>query len=146
RVHLNPGARTLVRTMAARGAATALVSGGFTFFTERVAAEAGFREHHANVLEIADGLLTGTVATPILGRQAKAERLGAICAQHGLSPSEVIAVGDGANDLAMIAAAGLGVAYRAKPALAEVAGARIDHADLTALLHLQGVPQSAWVV
>lgn len=146
RVRLNPGARTLVRTMAARGAATALVSGGFTFFTQRVAAEAGFAEHHANTLGIDDGVLAGTVGLPILGRQAKAERLAAVCAERGLSAEDVIAVGDGANDLAMITAAGLGVAYRAKPALAEAANARVDHADLTALLHLQRVPKDNWVI
>jgi len=144
RVRLNPGAATLVRTMAARGAATALVSGGFTWFTERVAAAAGFAEHHANVLEEADGLLTGAVAPPILGREAKADRLAAICAREGVSPAEALAVGDGANDLAMVRAAGLGVAYRAKPALAKAADARLDHSDLTAILHLQGVPREAW--
>ncbi len=146
RVRLNPGAATLVRTMAARGAATALVSGGFTFFTERVAAAAGFAEHHANVLETADGRLTGRVVPPILGREAKAERLRALCASRGLAASAALAVGDGANDLAMVRAAGLGAAYRAKPALAAEADALIERSDLTALLHLQGVAREAWVV
>jgi phosphoserine phosphatase len=145
RVRLNPGARTLIATMAARGAATALVSGGFTFFTQRVAAAAGFAEHHANRLEVADGRLTGRVIPPILGREAKAERLAAVCAAAGVDAGAALAVGDGANDLAMVRAAGLGVAYHAKPALAAEADAVIAHADLTALLHLQGVPQGAWV-
>jgi len=145
RVRLNPGAATLARTMAARGAATALLSGGFTFFTRQVAAAAGFAEHRANTLEIRDGKLTGAVIPPIFGRAAKLAALEALCAGAGCAPGGAAAVGDGANDLAMVAAAGLGVAYRAKPALAEVADARIDHADLTALLHLQGVPRAAWV-
>jgi phosphoserine phosphatase len=144
RVRLNPGAATLVRTMAARGAITALVSGGFTFFSARVAAAAGFAEHHANTLELADGRLTGAVVPPILGRQAKRDRLQALVAARGLSAADALAVGDGANDLDMVTAAGLGVAYRAKPALAQAAAARIDHADLTALLHLQGVPRADW--
>lgn len=145
RVRLNPGAATLARTMAARGAATALLSGGFTFFSRQVAAAAGFAEHCANTLEIRDGRLTGAVIPPIFGRAAKLAALQALCGQAGCAPAEALAVGDGANDLAMVAAAGLGVAYRAKPALAEAADARIDHADLTALLNLQGVPRSAWV-
>lgn len=145
RVRLNPGAATLVRTMAALGAVTALVSGGFTFFSERVGKAAGFARQSANVLEIADGRLTGRVVPPILGRQAKAERLEALCAEAGHTAALALAVGDGANDLAMVRAAGLGVAYRAKPALASAADARIDHADLTALLHLQGVHESGWV-
>jgi phosphoserine phosphatase len=144
RVRLNAGARILVRTMAARGAATALVSGGFTFFSSRVAQAAGFAEHHANTLEEAGGRLTGAVASPVLGREAKRARLCALCAAQGIAPAAALAVGDGANDLAMVAEAGLGVAYRAKPALADAADARIDHADLTALLHLQGVPRAEW--
>jgi len=145
RVRLNPGAATLARTMAARGAATALLSGGFTFFTRQVAAQAGFAEHRANTLEFRDGKLTGAVIPPIFGRAGKLAALEALCAGAGCAPADALAVGDGANDLAMVAAAGLGVAYRAKPALAQAAGARIDHADLTALLHLQGVPRAAWV-
>jgi len=144
RVRLNPGAATLARTMAARGAATALVSGGFTFFADRVAAAAGFGFARANLLLAEGGRLTGRVAEPILGRAAKAETLAALCAQRGHGAEAALAVGDGANDLAMIAAAGLGVAYRAKPALAQAADARIDHADLTALLRLQGIPEDAW--
>jgi phosphoserine phosphatase len=138
RVRLNPGARTLVRTMAAHGARCVLVSGGFDFFTGRVAAAAGFDAHRANRL-IDDGTaLTGAVAEPILGRQAKLDALREEVAALGLAPFETVAIGDGANDLAMIEAAGLGVAYRAKPIVAEQADARIDHADLTALLYFQG--------
>ncbi|SDW43511.1 phosphoserine phosphatase [Albimonas donghaensis] len=139
RITLNPGAETLVRTMAARGAMTALVSGGFTFFADRVAEAAGFAFARANTLIVADGKLTGEVTDPILGREAKLEALNALTAERGLTPADAIAVGDGANDLAMVEAAGLGVAYRAKPALAEKADARLDHSDLTALLALQGI-------
>jgi phosphoserine phosphatase len=138
RVHLNPGARTLVRTMAQNGAYCMLVSGGFTFFTSRVAQEAGFHENRANVL-IDDGLtLTGTVGMPILGREAKLAALQEGTSTRGWSPESALAVGDGANDLAMIEKAGLGVAYRAKPVVAAQARAKVDHADLTALLYFQG--------
>ena len=140
RIALNPGAEVLVRTMAARGAMTALVSGGFTFFTEKVAARAGFAMTRANTLIFEGDTLTGTVGDPILGRQAKRETLEHLCAQGGFGPEAVIAVGDGANDLAMVEAAGLGVAYRAKPALKYATQAQLDHSDLTALLHLQGIP------
>jgi phosphoserine phosphatase len=146
RVRLNPGARVLVRTMAALGAGTALVSGGFDFFTARVAAEAGFARHQANRLDIEAGRLTGTVERPILGRAAKLAALTAIAAEAGITRDAVLAVGDGANDLDMVAAAGLGIAYRAKPALAMAADARIDHSDLTALLALQGIPEQDWCV
>ena len=138
RVHLNPGARVLVRTMAAHGAHTALISGGFTYFAERVAASAGFAEFQANRLLFSGGGLTGAVAEPILGRAAKLEALDEMASRLGIARLDALAVGDGANDLAMIEAAGLGVAYRAKPALAARAGAVIEHADLTALLYLQG--------
>jgi phosphoserine phosphatase len=144
RVRLNPGARTLVMTMRARGAATALVSGGFTYFTERVAALAGFAEHRANRLEIAGGRLTGRVLAPVLGRAAKRDALAEICARLGIGGEAAVAVGDGANDLDMVRAAGLGVAYRAKPALAAAADARLDHSDLTAILALQGIAESDW--
>jgi phosphoserine phosphatase len=138
RVRLNPGARTLARTMAAHGARCVLVSGGFEFFTSRVAAAAGFAHHRANRL-IDDGArLTGAVAQPILGREAKLAALMEEAAALGLDLSETLAVGDGANDLAMIEAAGLGVAWRAKPVVAARADARVDHADLTALLYFQG--------
>jgi phosphoserine phosphatase len=144
RVRLNPGARTLVRTMAAGGAATALVSGGFTYFTERVAAAAGFAENWANRLGAAGGVLTGKVEQPILGRAAKREALDALCTRLGVGPEAAVAIGDGANDLDMVRAAGLGVAYHAKPALAEAAAARLDYSDLTAVLALQGIPESEW--
>jgi phosphoserine phosphatase len=138
RVRLNPGARTLVRTMAANGARCVLVSGGFTFFTGRVAEAAGFHENRANTLIEADGALTGKVGEPILGRAAKLATLRSDAAALGIDLSATLAVGDGANDLAMIEAAGLGVAYRAKPIVAAQADAKVDHADLTALLYFQG--------
>lgn len=145
RVRLNPGAATLVRTMAVLGAETALVSGGFSFFTERVAAAAGFARQQANRFVIRDGRLTGEVELPILGRSAKREALLAIAAGAGITPADAVAVGDGANDLDMVREAGLGVAYRAKPALAEAADARLDHSDLTAILALQGIPEDLWI-
>lgn len=138
RVRLNPGARTLVRTMAANGARCVLVSGGFSFFTGRVAAAAGFHADQANTLKEADGRLTGEVGEPILGREAKLAALRAEAETLGLPMAETLAIGDGANDLAMIEAAGLGVAYRAKPIVAAQADAKVDHADLTALLYFQG--------
>ena len=144
RVRLNPGALVLVRTMAAHRAETALVSGGFTFFSERVAAAAGFAHHQANVLEVSQGVLTGEVARPILGREAKLAALERIAAQAGLGPEAVLAVGDGANDADMVGAAGLGVAYRPKPALAAVADATLRQSNLTALLALQGIPEAEW--
>jgi phosphoserine phosphatase len=138
RITLTPGGRALVATMRRNGARTCLVSGGFTLFTARVAAMIGFDEHRGNTLEIRDGKLTGAVAEPILGREAKRATLIELRDRLGLRPQDTLAAGDGANDLAMIEAAGLGVAYRAKPAVAEAAHARIDHGDLTALLYLQG--------
>lgn len=138
RVALNPGARTLVRTMAHNGARCVLVSGGFTYFTSRVAAAAGFHADRANTLGAADGKLTGTVGEPILGREAKLAALTEEAAGLGAPLEATIAIGDGANDLAMIAAAGLGVAYRAKPIVAAEADCAVDHADLTAVLHFQG--------
>lgn len=138
RITLASGARTLVATMKRHGARTALVSGGFTAFTGRIAEMIGFDEHIANVLGEADGALDGTVAEPILGRAAKAETLLAISARLGITPADAIAVGDGANDLDMIRLAGAGVALHAKPAVAAQARIRIDHGDLTALLYLQG--------
>jgi phosphoserine phosphatase len=139
RVRLNPGARALVTTMAAHGARCVLVSGGFTFFTQRVAGAAGFHLQRANTLiDDGQGALTGEVGMPILGREAKLAALEAETAALGLTPAAALAIGDGANDLAMIKAAGLGVAYRAKPLVAAEAHARIDHADLTAALYFQG--------
>jgi phosphoserine phosphatase len=139
RVRLNPGARTLAATMAAHGARCVLVSGGFSFFTARVAEAAGFHAERANTLIVdGAGALTGWVGEPILGREAKLAALIEEAARLGVSPDEAIAIGDGANDLAMINAAGLGVAYRAKPLVAAEADARIDHGDLTAALYFQG--------
>ena len=145
RIQLNPGARTLVRTMAANGARCVLVSGGFTFFTGRVAQAALFHAHRGNTLGEADGVLTGTVADPILGREAKLEALKQEAAARQLPMSATLAIGDGANDLAMIEAAGLGVAYRAKPIVAAQADARVDHTDLTTLLYFQGYSAEAFV-
>lgn len=138
RVRLNPGARTLVRTMAAHGARCVLVSGGFTYFTRRVAEAAGFHADRANRLLDDGATLTGEVAEPILGREAKLTALQEETSALGVTTADALAVGDGANDLAMIEAAGLGVAYRAKPVVAAQAHARVDHADLAALLHFQG--------
>ena len=145
RVQLNAGARTLVRTMRANGARAFLVSGGFTFFTSRVAEAAGFNANRANHLDEAEGLLAGTVRDPILGREAKLQALKEEAGLAGLDLSATLAVGDGANDLAMIGAAGLGVAYRAKPVVAAQAAARVDVADLTALLYFQGYRQADFV-
>lgn len=144
RVRLNPGALVLVRTMAALRAETLLVSGGFTYFTERVAAAAGFAHHQANRLLVVGGVLSGEVARPILGREAKRVALETHCRAMGIAPGETLAVGDGANDIDMIRAAGLGVGYRPKPALAAVADARLEHSDLSALLALQGIPEPEW--
>lgn len=144
RVRLNPGARVLVRTMAALGAETALVSGGFDFFTARVAEAAGFARNQANHLNVVAGRLAGTVTEPILGRAAKRAALAALAAAGGFAEADAVAVGDGANDLDMVVAAGLGVAYRAKPTLAEAADARLDHSDLTAILALQGIAEAEW--
>lgn len=141
RITLASGARTLVATMNRDGAFTALVSGGFTAFTARIAAQLGFCEHRANTLVIHAGRLTGAVAEPILGREAKAAALKEIAARLGIGLDEAIAVGDGANDLDMLSLAGAGVALHAKPAVAARARIRIDHGDLTALLYLQGYRQ-----
>jgi phosphoserine phosphatase len=145
RVRLNPGARTLARTMAADGARCVLVSGGFTFFAEKVAAEAGFHAARANWLEVEDGRLTGRVGEPILGREAKLAALQEEAAALGIELEQTLAVGDGANDLAMIEAAGLGVAYRAKPVVAEQADAQVDRCDLTSLLYFQGYREDEFV-
>ncbi len=145
RVRIMPGATALVRTMKARGARTVLVSGGFTVFAEPVAAEIGFDVAIANRLGLADGRLTGNVGRPIVDAGAKVATLEAERARLGLETARVLAVGDGANDIPMIRAAGLGVAYHAKPKTAAAAAARIDHGDLTALLWVQGWPRSAWV-
>jgi phosphoserine phosphatase len=138
RLVVAPGARTLVATMGAGGAATALVSGGFDYFTRRVAAELGFDHDLGNRLEIVDGALTGRVLEPMVGKQAKRDTLDALAAERGLFPAQAVAVGDGANDLPMLAAAGLGIAFRAKPVVAAATAHRLDHADLTGVLYAQG--------
>ena len=142
---LMPGARTLVATMRAAGAHAALVSGGFTFFTARVAMLVGFDEHHANTLGLAGGALDGTVAEPILGSDAKLATLKRLAAARGLSLAETMTVGDGANDLPMLLAAGLGVAFRAKPVVRARARAQVVHGDLTALLFAQGFHRDEFV-
>ncbi len=139
RITLTPGGTTLVRTMRANGAYTALVSGGFTVFTGPISRMIGFHEHRSNLLVTEAGRLAGRVEEPILGKEAKLASLIELREARGLAPAETMAVGDGANDLAMLGEAGLGVAFRAKPAVAAAAHARIDHADLTALLYAQGI-------
>ncbi|MBC7738331.1 MAG: phosphoserine phosphatase SerB [Candidatus Saccharibacteria bacterium] len=138
RITLMPGGAALVATMKAHGAYTALVSGGFTAFTQAVAARLGFDENRANTLLSSQGRLTGQVAEPILGREAKLQALNDITARLGHARSDVLAVGDGMNDLLMLAGAGTGVAFHAKPALQQLCDVRINHGDLTALLYLQG--------
>ncbi len=145
RIMLNLGARTLVQTMRARGARVVVVSEGFRPFTRAVAGRLGADEDHGNELEIADGRLTGKAIEPILGQDAKLAALNEIAAAMGLDLSQTLAIGDGANDLAMLAAAGLGVAYRAKPRVAAAAHARVDHGDLTALLYAQGNKRKEFV-
>ncbi|MDB5685446.1 MAG: phosphoserine phosphatase SerB [Rhizorhabdus sp.] len=145
RVRVMPGAKALVRTMRANGADAYLVSGGFTVFADAVAADIGFTRALSNTLDIEGGKLLGTVSRPIVGAQTKRDTLLAEAAAHGLDPAECLAVGDGANDIPMIEAAGLGVAYHAKPKTAAAAGARVDHNDLTALLYAQGYPRKDWV-
>ena len=142
RITLASGGRQLVQTMKSNGGCTVLVSGGFTAFAAEIARKIGFDEHHANVLLEKNGLLTGEVAEPILGRSAKVATLEAVSARLGLCIDDAIAVGDGANDLAMLHRAGTGVALHAKPAVAAEADIRIDHGDLTALLYLQGYAES----
>jgi phosphoserine phosphatase len=142
RITLAAGARELVATMRSNGARTALVSGGFTAFTGPVAARLGFDENFANTLIVNDNFLSGTVAEPILGKDAKAAALWRLADRLGLALDDALAVGDGANDLAMLELAGTGVALHAKPAVAARARFRIAHGDLTALLHLQGYRRS----
>ncbi len=142
RISLMPGGSQLLATMKANGAYSALVSGGFTAYTAKVAAQLGFDENRANTLITAGGTLTGEVARPILGREAKVTALEEITARLGISEAEVIAVGDGANDLGMLSRAGAGVALHAKPSVAAQCDIRINHGDLTALLYVQGYAQS----
>ncbi len=146
RISLQSGARTFVQTMRRHGAFCILVSGGFSFFTRRIAARIGFHDHQGNQLAFADGKLTGEVLEPILGRSAKLTTLTRLCAEKGLEPSNVLAVGDGANDIKMIEAAGLGVAFHGSDSLRKRASACIDHGDLTALLYIQGFRKSEFVL
>ena len=145
RITLMPGGPELLATMKANGAYAALVSGGFVQFTGAIAARLGFDEKRANTLIEKDNFLSGEVARPILGQDAKFDALHDIAARLGLSPEDVLAVGDGANDLRMIGAAGLGVALHAKPVVAAAAPVRVDHGDLTALLYLQGYARGDFV-
>ena len=146
RIRPNPGAAVLVKTMRAHGAYTCVVTGGFTAFMAPLAKVIGFDEYHANtLLTDSAGRLTGEVAEPVLGREAKRETLLALRERLRLRPRDTLAVGDGANDIPMIEAAGLGVAFHGKPVLREAAGARIDHGDLTALLYAQGYRREAFV-
>lgn len=145
RITLTPGARALVMTMRANGAYTCLVSGGFTVFTNRIAAMIGFNETRANTLEVADEKLAGRVVEPIFGRDSKRATLLELRVEQGLAKDDTLVTGDGANDLDMIVEAGLGVAYHAKPKVAEAAAARIDHADLSALLYVQGYRREEFV-
>ncbi|PDT30912.1 phosphoserine phosphatase SerB [Rhizobium sp. L9] len=146
RITLTPGGPELIATMKSKGHYTALVSGGFTVFTSRIAATLGFDENRANTLLDEDGILSGFVAEPILGKQAKVDALNEISASLGISPQEAIAVGDGANDLGMLQLAGSGVALHAKPTVAAQAQMRINHADLTALLYIQGYRKTDFVM
>jgi phosphoserine phosphatase len=145
RITLTPGGRTLVATMRAHGAYTCLVSGGFTLFTGPVGHKIGFDEHRSNRLVVANEKITGRVEEPILGREAKLATLIELRNRLGLAQEDTMAVGDGANDLAMLGEAGLGVAFHAKPAVAAAAQARIDHGDLTALLYIQGYAAAEFV-
>ena len=138
KVRLIGGAKEFVATMKAHGAKTLLVSGGFNFYTARVAAMVGFEAHQSNTLNIEGEVLAGTVGEPILGREAKLEALERGLAEFGLEASDVLAIGDGANDLAMIQRAGMGVAFHAKPMVAASAGFAINYGDLRAVLYLQG--------
>ena len=145
-ITFTPGGKQLVATMKAHKSWCALVSGGFTAFTQIIAPHLGFDENHANTLLQHDAKLTGKVAEPILGMKAKVEALNDIAATKGITSKDFIAVGDGANDLGMLRAAGTGVALHAKPAVADKADIRIDHADLTALLYIQGYKQSEFAL
>lgn len=145
RITLMPGARALVQTMRQRGAHCVLVSGGFTFFTQRVAKAIGFHADEANRLVLRDGLLTGEVEEPILDKESKRESLLRHATTKGVPLARSMAVGDGANDLPMLQTAGLGVAFHAKPIVAEAAHASIRFNDLSALLFAQGIPKHDWV-
>jgi phosphoserine phosphatase len=141
RVRIMPGAHTLIRTLKAQGVRTLLVSGGFTFFAEHVALKIGFDAFRANVLGVADGALDGSVVHPILGAEAKKIAL----LEQGIEVAATIAIGDGANDIPMLQAAGLGIAYHGKPKVVAAAGAAVRYGDLTAVLHGLGVPRETWL-
>ena len=143
RITLTPGADVMARTLRAAGTRLVLVSGGFTVFTGAIAARLGFDAHHGNRLETAEGRLTGRTVPPVLGRAAKAERLAAERAALALRPEQTCALGDGANDLDMLRATPLGIAYHAKPVVADAAPLRLDHADLSAVPALFGLPPAA---
>ncbi len=145
RIRPNAGAETLVRTMQARGAMTILVSGGFTAFVAPIARKIGFERFEANVLAVHEGKILGQVAGRIVDSRVKHDTLVEARERLGISPAETMAIGDGANDIAMVEEAGLGVAYRAKPALAAIADARLDHNRLDALLWAQGIPRAEWI-
>ena len=146
RITLNPGIRTLTATMKAKGARCLLVSGGFTYFTSRVAEAAGFDENYANILLMDGTSLSGDVGRPILGRQAKLDRLNEAVEKLGCTSEDVISMGDGANDMSMIEAAGLGVGYHPHPILAAAANAVINGPSLATALYFQGIPKSEWVL
>ena len=145
RITLMPGGPALVATMKAQGAYAALVSGGFTAFTSAIAARLGFDENRANMLLSENGKLTGRAGRPILGKEAKVQALNEITARLGITAADVLAVGDGANDLGMLTRAGTGVALHAKPSVQEQCDIRVNHGDLTALLYLQGYPKQEFV-
>jgi phosphoserine phosphatase len=145
RLTLTPGGHTLVQTMRAHGVHTCLVSGGFTLFTGPISAMIGFHEHRSNVLGVAEGRLTGRVEDPVVGQAEKRATLIELRDTLGLAPAATLAVGDGANDLDMLTEAGLGVAFRAKPAVAAAAHVRVEHGDLSALLYLQGYAAAEFV-
>jgi phosphoserine phosphatase len=146
RISVKVGARTLVQTMRHHGAFCFLVSGGFSFFTRRIAERVGFHGHQGNELAMEDGKLTGQVNEPILGRGAKLDALKRLCGENGLERRDALAVGDGANDIEMVKGAGLGVAFHASDSLRKQATACINHGDLTALLYIQGFRKSEFVV
>ena len=146
RIHLSAGATTLVKTLRAHGAHSLLVSGGFTFFTGAIAQSIGFDDHAGNTLEIENAMLTGRVVSPILDKYSKLKSLEDACSRLGITARDVLALGDGANDLPMLQAAGLGVAYRAKPAVRAAASAQLNYCDLSALLYAQGIAKADWVI
>ena len=146
RIHLSPGAETLVATMLKKGALTLLISGGFTYFSEKVALKLGFQHHHANILEIENGVLTGRVTMPTVDAMSKRNLLIKFRNENHIDPSLVVAVGDGANDIPMINAAELGVAYKAKPKTIEQANAAINHTGLETVLFFQGYKRAEFVL